>query len=73
MEKDGKINNMEKLDVKLTKHEIAIIIKTLQYYYGMSLRIEMNPSQYLPSVVKEVMDCNKVIKELEPALRDMLK
>lgn len=63
---------MKTLNVELSIDEITTMIKTMEYYYGMSLRIEMNPSEYAPSVIKEVMDHNKIIKELVPKLRERL-
>ena len=63
---------MKTLNVELSIDEITTMIKTMEYYYGMSLRIEMNPSEYTPSVVKEVIEHNKIIKELVPKLRDIL-
>lgn len=63
---------MKTLNVELSIDEITTTIKTMEYYYGMSLRIEMNPSEYAPSVVKEVIEHNKVIKELVPKFRAML-
>lgn len=63
---------MKTLNVELSIDEITTMINTMEYYYGMSLRIEMNPSEYAPSVVKEVIEDNRIIKELVPKLRDML-
>ncbi|MBR0369970.1 MAG: hypothetical protein IJH63_04515 [Methanobrevibacter sp.] len=64
---------MKTLNVELTKREIATIITALEYQHRMSLGIEKNPLNHLPSVVKSVKDRNNIIMELAPKLRAMLE